>query len=116
MPLSNFVPRGFGFVHHSIAILDLSPSAKPQYHDSQLFHRCMRVDVRRPPWEQPPPEVGLAGMADRAVARATRDGALDNLPGAGKPLSVQDRHDDQFFTVDATLQAINRCAAALSNP
>jgi hypothetical protein len=55
-------------------------------------------------------------MADRAVARATRDGALDNLPGAGKPLSVQDRHDDQFFTVDATLQAINRCAAALSNP
>jgi hypothetical protein len=22
VPLSNFVPRGFGFVHHSIAILD----------------------------------------------------------------------------------------------
>jgi hypothetical protein len=32
LPLSNFVPRGFGFVHHSIA--------KPLPHDSQLCHRC----------------------------------------------------------------------------
>ena len=28
VPLSNFVPRGFGFVHHLIAILYLSRSAK----------------------------------------------------------------------------------------
>ena len=39
MPLSNFVPRGFGFVHHSIAILyhqvpNLSITIR------NLFHRC----------------------------------------------------------------------------
>ena len=39
MPLSNFVPRGFGLVHHSIAIL-YHQVPNPNPHDSQLFHRC----------------------------------------------------------------------------
>jgi uncharacterized Rmd1/YagE family protein len=39
VPLSNFVPRGFGFVYHSISH-SLSRSAKSSYHDSQLFRRC----------------------------------------------------------------------------
>jgi hypothetical protein len=39
VPLSNFVPRGFGFVHHSIAIL--YHEVPNHNHDSQLFHRSM---------------------------------------------------------------------------
>jgi hypothetical protein len=42
VPLSNFVPRGFGFVHHSIKPFS-TRSAKPLSHDSQLFHRGRRA-------------------------------------------------------------------------
>jgi len=51
-------------------------------------------------------------MADRAVSRSAEEGAFDSLRGAGKPLPRQARHDEQFFTVDATQQAINRYAAS----
>jgi hypothetical protein len=43
VPLSNFVPRGFGFVHHSIAVL---------YHEvpnPNLTIRSFFIAVRRPP-------------------------------------------------------------------
>ena len=45
VPLSRFVPRGFGFVHHSIAIL-YHEVPNPYSHDSQLFHRCKVAAAR----------------------------------------------------------------------
>jgi hypothetical protein len=50
-------------------------------------------------------------MADRAVLRSAEQGAFDSLRGVGKPLPRQARYDEQFFTVDATQQAINRYGA-----
>ena len=47
MPLSNFVPRGFGFVYHSIAILYHEVPNLSLYHDSQLFHRRMNLAVAK---------------------------------------------------------------------
>jgi hypothetical protein len=42
VPLSRFVPRGFGFVHHSIPF-SITKCQTLLSHDSQLFHRCMLV-------------------------------------------------------------------------
>jgi hypothetical protein len=47
VPLSNFVPRGFGFVHHSIAIL-YHEVPNPNITIRNFFHRSM-------PPQCPPP-------------------------------------------------------------
>jgi hypothetical protein len=82
VPLSNFLPRGFGFVHHSIAFCITKCQA--QSHDSQLFFiaaRCcssggpvhlIRVAVRR---ARPCVQGGQAGGAGpRAHHHAAGEG------------------------------------------
>jgi hypothetical protein len=46
VPLSRFVLRGFGFVHHFFCH-SLLRSAKPLSHDSQLFHRSTTADGKK---------------------------------------------------------------------
>ena len=58
-------------------------------------------DFRRRYLFEPPPESGLAGIAERAIQAAMKEGAFDNLALRGAPLSaVLDPHDAQFYSTD----------------
>lgn len=76
--------------------------------DEEDMHFIGAMASHSPPWKTPPPETGLAGIADVAVTKAIREGAFDNLAGMGKPLKQGDDHSFQFYTVDPTMQAVNR--------
>ena len=60
-------------------------------------------DARRRMYAEPSPESGLAGVAERAILAAQREGAFANLSTKGAPLDkLLDPHDAQFFTLDAS--------------
>ncbi|KAL4419818.1 hypothetical protein ABPG75_006916 [Micractinium tetrahymenae] len=54
---------------------------------------------------------GLGVGAEAAIAQAIKDGALDDLPGKGKPLKQED-HGVQFYRVDPLVQAVTRTMGA----
>jgi hypothetical protein len=85
VPLSNFVPRGFGFVHHSIAII--YHDAKPLSHDSQLFDRCKVWLARATRLPSAPADVEIGGAVGRtthaAVPNPLKDSANSNGNGNG---------------------------------
>ncbi|KAI3425216.1 hypothetical protein D9Q98_008984 [Chlorella vulgaris] len=57
-----------------------------------------------------PSGLGPVG-SEAAIARSIADGALDNLPGRGKPLQHAD-HGAQFYQVDPLVQAVTRTMGA----
>ncbi|KAL4857005.1 Choline-phosphate cytidylyltransferase 2 [Chlorella vulgaris] len=57
-----------------------------------------------------PSGLGPVG-SEAAIARSIADGALDNLPGRGKPLQQAD-HGAQFYRVDPLVQAVTRTMGA----
>lgn len=60
-----------------------------------------------PPWEAPPPPMGVRAMAEAKIAAAMNDGLLDNLQGKGKPLA-RDPTAETPWDVDAGQAALNR--------
>ncbi|KAL4435429.1 hypothetical protein ABPG77_006191 [Micractinium sp. CCAP 211/92] len=54
---------------------------------------------------------GLGVGAEAAISRAIQEGALDDLPGKGKPLRQED-HGAQFYRVDPLVQAVTRTMGA----
>jgi hypothetical protein len=89
VPLSNFVPRGFGFVHHSIAIID-HEVPNPNLTIRALFHRSAAAA------EQPGRKAGGKGAAVAVVAVAV----VDALPFAvGMTLTHRDADEEQRAAV-----------------
>lgn len=60
-----------------------------------------------PPWEAPPPPMGVHAMAEAQIERAMRAGAFDNMAGKGKPLA-SDPSTETPWDVDAGQAALNR--------
>ena len=62
---------------------------------------------------EPPPEGGLAGIAERQILAAQRQGAFDNLRLRGAPLeAVLDPHDVTHFAGDGNAMAARVLKAA----
>lgn len=49
--------------------------------------------------ERKPPGMRFESWVDKQIREATERGAFDNLPGAGRPLPVEDRPDDPDWWV-----------------
>lgn len=60
-----------------------------------------------PPWEAPPPPMGVQAMAEAKIAAALNDGLLDDLQGKGRPLP-RDPSSETPWNVDAGQAALNR--------
>jgi len=69
--------------------------------------RKKRDAAHPPPWEAPPPPLGVHAMAEAQIERALRSGALDDLAGKGKPLT-SDPSTETPWDVDAGQAALNR--------
>ena len=81
MPLSNFVPRGFGFIHHSIAIL---------YHqvpNPNITIRNFVVAAGRRPLRLPHGPGGRRRAVDREPLRQV---GPRRVPGRGGPAPVSE--------------------------
>jgi hypothetical protein len=83
--------------------------AKAERYASAKETNTSRVDepAHPPPWEAPPPPLGVHAMAEAEIARAMRSGVLENLPGKGKPLA-SDPSTETPWEVDAGRAALNR--------
>ena len=64
-----------------------------------------------PPWEAPPPPMGVQAMAEARITEAMNAGVLDNLAGKGKPLA-RDASTETPWDVDAGNAALNRVLKA----
>ena len=60
-----------------------------------------------PPWEAPPPPMGVQAMAEARITEALSAGVFDDLAGKGKPLT-RDSSTETPWQVDAGQAALNR--------